>query len=485
MNNAQPTILVVDDDAFFRQLVVRLLTPLNYRVLEARTVSDAVAALNLGPDLAIIDYRMPGIDGATFIKSLRDQGYKIPIVFCSGSGIDQKTFASMRNVYQVNLIITKPIQPENFIQLVGELLPQRVASSDAEEHTIADEYNCEYQKDDQIERETINDREFEIDHEDIAINDREFETENENLIEIENADIENEQKTNHETDHVIDSSSEADDAIAELANMYLLELPDLFAQMRLEINLAAAQKDVSLLETASNRAHQVRGTAGSLGFATISELGTALETEINELAKSELSDQDARWAIIGCLIDEAALCTEKMINPESSQDWIQPAELTATNCALISDQIILAPVLPLPSSSQPTVRLNSRLLVVEVNPDNTKQIRSIFESENMIVRSVLGAMEAFAVMDDFQPDAVLLQIAMPGVSGIEMCRMIRCNSRWQNLPVIMLCESLTAATRFSLFEAGASDFALVPIVAAELKVRIKSHLQLSMDYAMR
>src|SRR3990167_3728061 len=107
MTGNQLKILIVDDDAFFRQLVNRILTSVGYHVLEARSVGDAISALEQGPDLAIIDYRMPGTDGASFIKQLRENNYKFPIVFCSGSGMDQKTFASMRNVYHVDLIIQK------------------------------------------------------------------------------------------------------------------------------------------------------------------------------------------------------------------------------------------------------------------------------------------------------------------------------------------------------------------------------------------
>lgn len=85
--NTPTKILIVDDDPFFRQLLVRILTAAGYQVIDSRSVADAINALAQSPDLAIIDYRMPSNDGATFIKDLREKGYKFPIVFCSGQAL--------------------------------------------------------------------------------------------------------------------------------------------------------------------------------------------------------------------------------------------------------------------------------------------------------------------------------------------------------------------------------------------------------------
>ncbi len=450
MYKAQQTILVVDDDAFFRSLVVGLLTPLGYRVLEARTVADAISALAQGPDLAIIDYRMPGVDGATFIKSLREQGYKLPIVFCSGSGIDQKTFASMRNVYQVDLIIKKPIQQDSFIQLIAELLPNL-----PDEQQIADE---------------------------------------EQRLAIIEKNI------------CADSAlQETDDAIAELAALYLSELPDFLDQLRLEMIMAAAQKDANLLAIASNRAHQIRGTAGSLGFAELSKFGAQLECLINDLISEELTDNNEKWQSISLIVDQASSWTRNELEGGQQKKIYNSTELLQELTANISvDSTVnsvdidscnyfvaeeIATIIPstvetVLQEATPSGRLTApRVLIVEYSLENTTAITSVLEAENIIVRTLGGAMEAFSVMDDFQPDVVLLQMAMPGLSGMDMCRMIRCNSRWQKLPVIMLTETLTAVTRHNIFDAGASDFAITPVVQAELKLRVNTHLQSVMGYA--
>jgi len=449
MYKAQPTILIVDDDAFFRELVVRLLTPLNYRVLEARTVADAIHALAQGPNLALIDYRMPGVDGATFIKNLREQGYKLPIVFCSGSGVDQKTFASMRNVYQVNLIIKKPIQPESFVQLIAELLPN----------------GQDQQQEEQEEQEEQNQQEsYEI--------------------------PETEQQAQPVAESTVSSEmtamEETDDAIAELAKQYLSEVPETLDQLRLEMIMAAAQNNTGLLTVASNRAHQIRGTAGSLGFDRLSEFGGQLEHQINDLISEELTDENNKWESISQIIDQAVRWTQNQLSdPRLNEPPLNDPKLNEEEQSpdLDScDYFVVEEIAPTPAA---VLRLTApRVLVVEFCVENAEQITSILEAENIVVRTVCGAMEAFAVTDDFQPDAVMLQMAMPGLSGVDMCRMIRCNSRWQAMPVIMLTESLTAITRHALFEAGATDFVLTPIIKAELKLRVNTHLQPVMGYAV-
>lgn len=62
----QLKILIVDDDAFFRQLLNRILSAAGYKVIETSSVSDAICALNQLPDLAIIDYLMRVVTAPIF-----------------------------------------------------------------------------------------------------------------------------------------------------------------------------------------------------------------------------------------------------------------------------------------------------------------------------------------------------------------------------------------------------------------------------------
>jgi CheY-like chemotaxis protein len=269
-------ILVVDDDVFFRQLLSRILTAAGYLVIEARSVSDAICALEQAPDLAIIDYRIPANDGASFINELREKYDKFPIVFCSSSSIDQKTFASMCNIYQVDLIVQKPIQAEMFVQQIEELLCAR--QNKQQEHSVAP-----------IRKPILNEH-------------------NQTLDEFLPQD-----KLPCQSEEAARAIRETEQAIAELSWMYLLELPNDLDQMTVEIQEAAIQYNTSALRQATSRAHQIKGTAGSLGFDTLSKIGAILEKKLIALGQEELNGDDHVWGEIFASLTQARVWIKEKV----------------------------------------------------------------------------------------------------------------------------------------------------------------------------
>lgn len=466
MDEKQFTILVVDDDACFRQLIVHILTP-EYRVVEARTVNDAIAILGQQPDLAIIDFHLPGMDGASFIRNLREQGYTLPLVFCSGASIDHRTFSSMRNVCQVNLIVQKPIQPQMFKEQITALLPKPAGQPVDEYHQyITGEY-------------------------DIVVE--------QNVI------------------------AETELAIQELAEIYLSEVPENLDQLRLEMIMAAAQKEIALLDLAANRAHQLKGTAGSLGFTQLGEYGRQLEKAVHALMSEELFEESETWQMAIDLIDSAAAWTKRELNHQNDSDGLELVDamqpVTIVPAQLISPEQMIQPVQIMHAQSErlpiilpacdllpitdfetddlaletllsknnetpevvmadlvmPERILPQRVLVIDADQAIRSEL-AMGLSDKYTVQTVSGAMESFAVMDEFQPDAVIIQLAMPGVNGLAISRMIRCNERWQNTIIIILTDNCAATTRHNIFEAGATDYVVSPVVPMELNVRIDTHL---------
>ena len=443
----QMKILIVDDDAFFRQLLNRILSAVGYKVIEARSVSDAICALEQAPDLAIIDYRMPGSDGANFIKELREKNYKFPIVFCSGSGIDHKTFAAMRNVYQVDMIIQKPIHPEMFVQQIAELFEQGKDKSKPEAAAEVIQEN-----------EPVSD-----------INNRSLDEvlRQEHLLPEPNEErLAEESPPHNATEEADRAMKETEEAIAELACIYLLELPNELEQMTAEILVAAEKGDASSLSKASYRAHQIKGTAGSLGFDALSQIGSVLEKELIAVGKLDLTGENLRWEEILALVEQA-------------KEWIEN-KLAEINSAATEVEIKTTD-LEQSKNTPATYRvLPPRVLIVASDQELIGTLTSSLEEERMAVTSLTSSMEAFSVLDDFQPELVLLQETMPSVSGNDICRMIRCNSRWKALPILILMDTkgCTAESRQKLFEAGASDFILTPLAHLELLAKIKLHLGL-------
>lgn len=117
-------ILVIDDDLSFRQLVAQLLASRGYTVVHAVSAAEADEVMKENPpSMAIVDYRLPGRDGISWISSLRDSGSSLPVVFLSGTRCDQKMFNKLRSILRVALILQKPIVPELFLEQIDMVLP--------------------------------------------------------------------------------------------------------------------------------------------------------------------------------------------------------------------------------------------------------------------------------------------------------------------------------------------------------------------------
>ncbi|HSK78877.1 MAG TPA: sigma-54 dependent transcriptional regulator [Thermoanaerobaculia bacterium] len=82
-----PTVLVVDDDAAFRELVVDILRPEGYRLLEAGSGEEALrTASREAPDLVITDQRMPGLDGLELTRRLRASSHPPAVLLLTAYG---------------------------------------------------------------------------------------------------------------------------------------------------------------------------------------------------------------------------------------------------------------------------------------------------------------------------------------------------------------------------------------------------------------
>ena len=82
----QPTVLVVDDDADVRLVLVELLRSLGYRLLEAENGREGIAALEQvpPPDLAIVDFALPGQNGAEVAIEMLGRRPDLPIILATG-----------------------------------------------------------------------------------------------------------------------------------------------------------------------------------------------------------------------------------------------------------------------------------------------------------------------------------------------------------------------------------------------------------------
>ena len=120
--------------------------------------------------------------------------------------------------------------------------------------------------------------------------------------------------------------------------------------------------------------------------------------------------------------------------------------------------------------------MTEKVLVV----DDERQIRDLLgeflEREGYEVFLAAAGEEAIELAERKIPHAILLDVKMPGIDGIEVCKRLKAESRTQFIPVIMITGYVD--DKMVAIESGADDFVNKPIDLVELAVRVKSILRI-------
>jgi len=121
------------------------------------------------------------------------------------------------------------------------------------------------------------------------------------------------------------------------------------------------------------------------------------------------------------------------------------------------------------------------VLLVDDEPDERLLIRRELESAGMRVHECSSGPDALNALKEFMPSVILLDVKMPGIDGIEVCREIRLESSWKDIPILMLTgmDGLDYIRR--AFDAGATDFVTKTMDLGLVSQRVKYALRNSMD----
>ena len=121
---------------------------------------------------------------------------------------------------------------------------------------------------------------------------------------------------------------------------------------------------------------------------------------------------------------------------------------------------------------------NARILLVDDEPANLNLLRQILKSEHALSFAKSGA-DALATVEKQRPDLILLDVMMPSMDGYEVCRRLKADPRYRDIPVIFCTAKAEESDESAGFELGAVDYIAKPVRAAVVKARVKTHLALS------
>jgi DNA-binding response OmpR family regulator len=114
-----------------------------------------------------------------------------------------------------------------------------------------------------------------------------------------------------------------------------------------------------------------------------------------------------------------------------------------------------------------------RILVIDDDTRLTHLLQLVFESRGVGVTIANSGEQALASLEKELPEAILLDLMMPGMSGLEVCKQVQANPRTSNIPIIVLTAKSSPATKRDLMQAGASEFLTKPVRPSYLIKRIR------------
>ncbi len=147
------------------------------------------------------------------------------------------------------------------------------------------------------------------------------------------------------------------------------------------------------------------------------------------------------------------------IQPETGEEAARSSEFTSH--LLDSGALVLAGQL---------------VLVVEDDQRAATILRDFFTSQNLRVELARNGLEALALVNQFHPDIILMDIQMPELDGLETTRRIRAQSHLQTIPIIAMTALVMPGDRERCLAAGADDYVSKPISMYKLYALVTTYL---------
>lgn len=117
---------------------------------------------------------------------------------------------------------------------------------------------------------------------------------------------------------------------------------------------------------------------------------------------------------------------------------------------------------------------NARILIVDDEPQIRRFLTSLLEMQGYAAEAVPDGHSALGRVRDWRPEVVLLDLGLPDMDGLDVCRQLR---MWTNVPIIVLSVRDREQDKVDALNGGADDYLTKPFGAAELHARIQVALR--------
>jgi len=118
-----------------------------------------------------------------------------------------------------------------------------------------------------------------------------------------------------------------------------------------------------------------------------------------------------------------------------------------------------------------------RILVIDDEKDLIELVRYNHEKEGFSVRGAQDGESGLSAAIKYLPDLIVVDLMLPGVDGLDVCKSLRLDKRTARVPIIMLTAKSAESDRILGLELGADDYITKPFSPRELVARIKAVLR--------
>ncbi|MDD5666354.1 MAG: response regulator [Actinomycetota bacterium] len=121
--------------------------------------------------------------------------------------------------------------------------------------------------------------------------------------------------------------------------------------------------------------------------------------------------------------------------------------------------------------------MQGRILFIDDEPEILKAVKFYLEDEDFEVHIAEEGNRAIELAETIQPDLIILDVMMPVMDGIQVCRLLRSRTRTRLIPIIFLTAREAVEDKIKGLEAGGVDYITKPFNNQELIARIKAHIR--------
>ncbi|MEA5448235.1 response regulator [Leptolyngbya sp. CCNP1308] len=214
----------------------------------------------------------------------------------------------------------------------------------------------------------------------------------------------------------------------------------------------------ALRQSALADAHKLSGSLGMFGFAEGSRLAQAIEQVLKTAAPAAV---DQLAALVATLQQELQhppqLPTELLLGPWPATAPAPPA----------------APSLP-PTATSPTPL---KVLAVDDDVAILATLQTMLSRWGIEPLTLSDPLQVWSVLEQEVPDLLILDVDMPNLNGLDLCKLIRNHDTWNGLPILFLTAQRQPEVVLQLYNSGADDYVAKPFTEPEVITRIFNRIE--------